>query len=487
MFREAKNLVSAGERKVDRNIGVVENEMSSCKPSSKEYDAIIVGAGPAGLFAAYEFVQHNLTHPDNKLRVVILEKGQSIDERKKSEVMCGVGGAGTFSDGKLHFTPVLSHEKMFHLYSATEYQTYLDYVDRIFTEFGVTSPYYPRNQEETQGLVDECKKQGIQLFIRKTRHVGSDILPGIIQNFTDYIIKNGVELKTETEVDDIMNDAGTLKGVRLITGEEITGKTVLLAPGRYNARWLQELCKRYNIEHSFEKVEIGVRVEFPSIIMKKFSDAMYETIFRMHTPTFDDPVRTFCPCPNGMVATEEYEGFVCVNGHSNSDHISENSNFAFVTEISLTEPVENTILYGKSIALLATTIGGGMPIIQRLADLKTGRRSTAARIKKSFINPTLKEAVPGDISMALPYRVVKNITEGLELLDKVLPGLNSDNTLLYAPEIKLRSSKVSTDKYLETKTIKNLFIAGDGAGVAGNIVGAAATGIIAARGIILKH
>jgi uncharacterized FAD-dependent dehydrogenase len=214
---------------------------------------------------------------------------------------------------------------------------------------------------------------------------------------------------------------------------------------------------------------------------------MYESIFRLYTPTFDDPIRTFCPCPNGMVATEEYEGFVCVNGHSHSDHKSENSNFAFVTEINLTEPVENTILYGKSIALLATTIGGGFPIVQRLADLKTGKRSTEARLKKSFITPTLKEAVPGDISMALPHRVVTNIKEGLEKLDAVMPGINSANTLLYAPEIKLRSSKIVTDKHLETKTINNLYVAGDGAGVAGNIVGAAATGIIAARGIVGKE
>ncbi len=472
-------MISAGEKKVDKG-----KEMSSL--NSKEYDLIIVGAGPAGLFAAYEIVQHNLAHPDNRINVIILEKGKSIETRKKNEVMCGVGGAGTFSDGKLHFTPVLSHEKMFHLYTASEYQTYLDYVDKIFTDFGVNSPYYPRNKDEVQALVDECKKHGIQLFVRKTRHVGSDILPSIIKSFSDYIVKNGTEMLTETEVEDIINQDGLCTGVKLTTGEHIKGKIVLLAPGRYNARWLQQLCAKYKIMFSFEKVEVGVRVEFPSIILKRFSDAMYETIFRMHTKTFDDPIRTFCPCPNGMVATEEYEGFVCVNGHSNSDHKSDNSNFAFVTEINLTEPVENTILYGKAIALLATTIGGGLPIVQRLADLKNGRRSTTARINKSFITPTLKEAVPGDISMALPHRVVKNIKEGLEQLDKVLPGLNSDNTLLYAPEIKLRSSKVVTDRNLETKTIKNLFIAGDGAGVAGNIVGAAATGIIAARGIIQK-
>ncbi|MFH1064739.1 MAG: FAD-dependent oxidoreductase [Candidatus Woesearchaeota archaeon] len=498
-------LYTAEEKKVDtKPAGIMEadaGEMSSSKSSlldiqietvktepspASGYDLIAVGAGPAGLFAAYEVVKHNRAHPNKRLQMLIIEKGKSIETRKKSEVMCGVGGAGTFSDGKLHFTPVLSHEKMLHLYSMPEYQTYLDYVDKIFTEFGVTAPYFPKDQKEVEGMVDECKKHGIQLFIRRTRHVGSDILPEIIKNFTDYLIKNGIEFMTETYVDDVVIDDKVCIGVKLDTGKEILADNVLLAPGRYNAKWLQELCKRYNIEFAYEKVEVGVRVEFPSIIMKKYADVMYESIFRVYTNTFDDPIRTFCPCPNGMVATEEYEGFVCVNGHSKSDHKSENSNFAFVTEINLTEPVENTILYGKSIALLATTIGGGMPIVQRLEDLKCGRRSTAARLSKSFITPTLKEAVPGDISMALPHRVVTNIKEGLAKLDAVMPGINSSNTLLYAPEIKLRSSKIVTDRHLQTLTVKNLYVAGDGAGVAGNIVGAAATGLIAARGIIEK-
>jgi uncharacterized FAD-dependent dehydrogenase len=453
--------------------------------SIRNYDIVIVGAGPTGLFAAYEIVQHNM-NSSGKLSVLVIEKGKAIDKRKKSEVMSGVGGAGTFSDGKLHFTPVLSHEKMLHLFSISEYQTYIDYVDNVLTEFGVNAPYYPKCSAGAQDLVDECKKHGIQLFVRKARHVGSDVLPSIIKNFQDFILNNKIELMSETEVDDIIVEDGLCAGVVLKDGRRVKSRYTILAPGRINARWMQNLCKDHDIEFSYEKVEVGVRVEFPSIIMKKHADMMYETIFRLYTPTFDDPIRTFCPCPNGMVAMEKYDGFVCVNGHSNSDHQSDNSNFAFVTEINLTEPVENTTLYGKSIALLATTIGGGKPIVQRLTDLKGGRRSTRARLDKSFMTPTLKDAVPGDISMALPHRIVTNIMEGLEKLDKVMPGLNSDNTLLYAPEIKLRSSKIKTSKYLETETVENLFVAGDGAGVSGNIVGAAATGVIAAKGILEK-
>jgi hypothetical protein len=210
---------------------------------------------------------------------------------------------------------------------------------------------------------------------------------------------------------------------------------------------------------------------------------MYESVFSMRTPTYDDLVRTFCPCPKGHVAIENYEGFVCVNGYSNSNHDSKNSNFALVTEIKLTEPLENTRAYANFIALGATLLGGGKPIIQRLKDLKLGRRSTPKRISRAHILPTLKEAVPGDIGMALPYRTVKNILEGIEMLNKVLPGLNGDSTFLYAPEVKFRSSKLATTKNLET-SVKNLYVAGDAAGVSGNIVGAAITGVIAARGVM---
>jgi uncharacterized FAD-dependent dehydrogenase len=444
----------------------------------KNYDVIIVGGGPAGIFAAYEFVKSS-----KNLKVALLEKGDSIRNRKRTDVMCGMGGAGTFSDGKLHFTPVLSHEKMLDLYSIDEYQQYLDYIDDVLNKFGVVADYYPKNIEQVQELVDESKKNSIHLFIRKARHVGSDELPKVILNFEDYIRENGIDILDNTDVKDLIVEDGEYKGVITSDGEKYYSDQVILAPGRYNAKWMQDIAEKYKFEYKYEKVEVGVRVEFPEAVMKKHAELMYETIFLMHTPTFDDPIRTFCPCPNGMVAQEVYDDFVCVNGHSNSTHNSANSNFAFVTEITLTEPVENTIAYAKSIAQLATTIGGGKPIIQRLSDLRNGRRSTWSRINKSFVQPSFKDATPGDIAMALPHRIVTNIVEGLEMLDKVMPGINSGSTLLYAPEIKLRSSKIKTTKGLESN-MKNVYVAGDGAGVSGNIVGAAATGVIAARDIL---
>ncbi len=441
-----------------------------------EYDLIIVGAGPAGMFAALE------ASTNSKLKILLIDQGKLVENRTKSDVMNGFGGAGTFSDGKLHFTPVLSHEKMFHLYSEAEYCEYIKEVEKTLLDFGVPPEYYPKDVDKTNELVENAQKNNIRLYVRKTIHVGSDKLPPIMQKFQEQIQNNGAELLAETEVADLIIENQIVKGVILKNGEKIIGKNVICAPGRYNAKWMQTIAKKYALKEVYDKIEVGVRVEFPSTILKKHADLMYETVFKMYTPTYDDVIRTFCPCPKGHVAIEQYEDFVCVNGHSNSNHDSENSNFAFVTEILLTEPLENTRAYANFIAQGATLLGGGKPIIQRLKDLKRGRRSTPDRISHAHIEPSLKEAVPGDIGMAMPYRITKNILEGIEMLDKVLPGLNGDSTFLYAPEVKFRSNKLLTNRELETN-IKNLYVAGDGAGIAGNIVGAAVTGIIAARAI----
>jgi uncharacterized protein len=440
------------------------------------YDVIIVGAGPAGLFAAYE-----LSKTDKK--VLLIEKGKAIKDRPRSEVMCGVGGAGTFSDGKLHFSPVLSHEKMFHIWGVDEYQEVVNYVDQTFVDFGDNSEYYPKGDGKFEKLVETCKKNGIHLVHRKNRHVGTDKLPIIIGKFEESLRENGIEIMTESTANDIIVENNEIKGV-ICNGENILAKQVILSPGRFNASWMQNLAKKYSIPYKYDKVEVGVRVEFPSGIMREIAEIQYDSIFLIQTPTYDNVMRTFCVCPCGFVGAEDYEGFVCVNGHSNSHHDSENSNFAFVQEISLTEPLENTTKYAKSIAKLTNTIGGGKPLIQRYADLKNGRRSTWERIKKSHVTPSLKDVVPGDIAMGFPHRLVTNIKEGLEILDKVMPGIASGDTLLYAPEIKLRSSKIETDKHLRT-FIKGLSVAGDGAGVSGNIIGAAVTGVIAARGLDL--
>jgi hypothetical protein len=445
-----------------------------------QYDVVIVGAGPAGLFACYSLLQKK-----SKLKIALVDRGKIIGKRKPQEVMCGIGGAGTFSDGKLTLTATLSHEKAFHILPKGKYQKVLDYVDKILTEFGVDSEYYPKENKNLQKLVFEAQKNDVELVVRKARHVGTDKLKKVILNFQEYFLEKGVDIYDECEVEDLLLKEGKLKGVKLKGNKnkgKIEGRNVLLAPGRYNARWLQGICDKYDIKYMYDKVEVGVRVEFPAAIMKVHAETFYEIVYRVRTRTYHDIVRTFCSCPNGLVATEHYENYVCVNGHSNSNHHSDNSNFAFVCEVNLTKPVENTIAYAKSIAEVASTIGGGKPILQTLEDLKSGRRSTPSRLTKSFVEPTLKDYTAGDISMALPYRVVTNVVEGLEILDKVMPGVNSGSTLLYAPEVKFRSSKVKTNKKLET-SLKGLYVAGDGAGLSGSITGAAVTGVIAGRAI----
>ena len=443
------------------------------------YDVIIVGAGPAGLFSALEFAKK-----DTGLKVLLIDKGNLVKNRQKTEVMNGFGGAGTFSDGKLHFTPVLSHEKLLHLYSLSEYQEYLDYCEKIFLDYGVLQEYYPKNMDVAKELVDDAERNNIKLFIRKTLHVGTDKLPAIIKKIEDDISKK-IELLPKTEVEDLIIEDNVIKGVKTTEGKEIFGKYVICAPGRYNASWIEMITKKHNISQMYDKVEVGVRVEFPASINNGHSEQMYETIYSLYTDTYDDVVRTFCPCPKGFVAVEDYKDFVCVNGYSNSNNDGKNSNFALVVEVTLTEPLESTRKYAEFVAKGVTLLGAGKPIVQRFKDLKNGRRSNPERLLKAHIEPSLKDAVPGDIGMAMPYRITRNIIEGIEALSKILPGLNGDSTFLYAPEVKFRSNKVKTDKYLETN-IKNLFMAGDGAGVSGNIVGAAISGIIATEGVLKK-
>lgn len=442
-----------------------------------KFDVVVVGAGPAGIFACYELIKKN-----NNLKIALVDKGNRIEKRKSTEIMFGFGGAGAYSDGKLHFTPKLSHERTFHLIDPEDYGKILLDIDNIFMDFGVTAEEYPKNAEEVNKLVEEAQIHDIELIVRRTKHVGTDNLKLVMQKFQDYLEKNKVTFFDNTQVTDLIIENNKIIGVKT-DNSDLYGERFLLAPGRRMADWFQLISDKYKIQYVYDMVEVGVRVEFPASVMRRHAEALYEIVFKIRTKTFDDIIRTFCSCPNGYVAKEDYPGYVCVNGQSYSDHTSPNSNFAFVCEVRLTEPVENSLAYAKSIAELASTIGGGKPILQRLADLKAGRRSTTERINKSMVTPSLKDVTPGDISMALPHRVVTNILEGLEQLDKVIPGINAGSTLLYAPEVKFRSTKVKTDTNMETN-IKNLFVAGDASGMAGSITGAGATGIMAARGII---
>jgi uncharacterized FAD-dependent dehydrogenase len=273
-----------------------------------------------------------------------------------------------------------------------------------------------------------------------------------------------------------------VSGVR--AGAAFVGaKAVILAPGRVGAEWVGEITRRFSLNVHQRGIEVGVRVEVHNDIMRSLTDIIYDPTFFVRTTKYDDQTRTFCTNPEGFVALENYQDFVCVNGHAFRDRKSENANFAFLSKVVLTDPVSDNHGYGVASGKLATLIGGGRPLLQRFGDLKRGRRSTWNRIGKGYIEPTMRNVTPGDIAMALPERIVTNLVDGLEQLHSVIPGVANEETLLYAPEIKFFATQVETDNHLQT-ALPGLYVAGDGPGVSGNIVSAAATGIIPARHII---
>ncbi|MBW2634352.1 MAG: FAD-dependent oxidoreductase, partial [Deltaproteobacteria bacterium] len=312
--------------------------------------------------------------------------------------------------------------------------------------------------------------------------LGSDCLPGHIEGLANYIKSRGVTVHTSETVKDVVVKRGRVAGV-VSDRTTYTAKNVILAPGRVGAEWVGSLAIKHGLGLKQRGIEVGVRVEVHNDIMQDLCDVIYDPTFFIQTTKYDDQTRTFCTNKGGFVSLENYTNFVCVNGHAYLNNKSNNTNFAFLSKVVLTEPVTDNQAYGESIGSLATLIGGGKPILQRFGDLKRGRRSTWHRVNKGYIEPTLNNVVCGDIAMALPERILTNIIEGLDKLNCVIPGVSNDETLLYAPEIKFFATQVETSQDLETK-IKGMYVAGDGPGVAGNIVSASATGLIPAKAII---
>lgn len=458
----------------------------------KKYDVVIIGAGPAGLFCAYELIKKN-----NKLKIALLDKGHKADTRvcpmklnggkclncNPCQILSGYGGAGTFSDGKLNFIPKIGKSDLFKYMSQTEAYQLIDDTEEIFTQFNMDSDIYPSNMDEANEIKKEVAKTGARLLVIKQKHLGSDKLPGYIKNFTDYLANKKVDIYEKYNVLDIISKKKDEHEIVIENNESLIAKKVVVAPGRTGAKWIQELADKYKIPYTSQSIEIGVRVEVRKEILEDITNIIYDPTIFIKTDTYTDEIRTFCTNPGGFVAKENYYGFICVNGHSLKDVKSNNSNFAFISKIGLTEPVTNTRLYGESIARIANTLGDGKPIIQSLRDLKKGRRSDWKRIGKGFIEPTLKDCVAGDLSLILPHRIITNILEGLEKLDKIIPGVNNDETLLYGPEIKFFSNEIDTNNKFKLEKYDIYFI-GDGAGKAGNIVAAAATGLVAARDIL---
>ena len=460
-------------------------------------DVVIIGAGPAGLFAAYELINSN-----KDLKITLIDKGFlaknrhcPMNEQKipcqncnPCNIMAGFGGAGTFSDGKLNFIPKLGKSNLYKYMSISDAEELINYTETIFNKFGMDSEVYPSNMADALKIKEDVAKAGANLLIIKQKHLGSDNLPGYIHDFTEYLRNHNVKIMDYTDCENYKKENDSYKIYLNSKGKEstISTKNIIIAPGRTGAKWLQELATKHNLNFTSQSIEIGVRVEVRREILEQITNTIYDPTIFIKTKTYDDEIRTFCTNPGGYVTKENYYGYICVNGHALKTKKSNNSNFAFISKVNLTEPVTNTREYGESIAKIANTLGAGKPIIQTLKDLRRGRRSTESRINKGFIEPTLKDVVAGDLGLVMPHRIVTNIIEGLEVLDKIIPGVNNDETLLYGPEIKFFSNEIETDNNMKIKD-ENIYFVGDGAGKAGNIVTAAATGIVAAKDILKRH
>lgn len=457
-------------------------------------DVTIIGAGPAGLFAAYELITKN-----PNLKITILERGSDVKKRvcpmNKNKIECqncnpcailsGFGGAGTFSDGKLNFIPKLGKSDLTKYMPESEAYKLIDETEEIFNKFNMDAEVYPSNTKEADEIKKKVAIAGAKLLIIKQKHLGSDHLPEYIDGIAKFLSKAGVELVERADVSDINTINENHHEIIYNKTKKLESKYVIVAPGRTGAKWVQELADKNNIPYLSQSIEIGVRVEVRKAIMESITNVIYDPTIFIKTHTYGDEIRTFCTNPGGFVAKENYYGYICVNGHALKDVKSNNTNFAFISKVTLTQPVTNTRLYGESIARIANVLGDGKPIIQSLKDLRDGRRSEWHRINKGFIEPTLKDCVAGDLALVMPHRIITNIVEGLKTLDKIIPGVNNDDTLLYGPEIKFFSNEIETNNKFKLKK-DNIYFIGDGAGKAGNIVTAAATGLVAARDIIKK-
>ncbi len=441
----------------------------------------IVGCGPAGLFTAYE-LSHN-----SDVKVFVLEQGPDVDKRKS--LLYGVGGAGTYSDGKINIHPQIGGD-LYNYLPRDEAWALLYQLEAKFRQLGVTGEYEINEEKEKKikAFQELASKNGIEFLPYKTIHVGTDRLPEIISGFKGELLNRRVNFLLETQVLEILPPEGRTSQ-RLLVRNEVGTENVLefdslvLAPGRSGANWLDAQAEKLGMLRHFTGVDVGIRVEVPAHLMQEVVNLSYDAKLRIEkTPTYGDSVRTFCTCPYGFVVMEEYNGFVGVNGHSEKSRQSPNTNFALLNKVKLTEPVEDTNKYSRTIARLAATIGGKKAIIQRLGDLEKGRRSTWERISKNEVKPTLYDVTPGDISMALTMRIITNLKESLYKLDRILPGLADDATLLYCPEFKTYALEIITSKKMET-SIPGIFAAGDGVGISRGIMGAAWSGTIAARGV----
>ncbi len=460
---------------------------------NNNYDVIIIGAGPSGIFCAYE-----LKRQQPEIKVLMIEKGRSIEKRqcpkrvtqkcvgcKPCSITTGFAGAGAFSDGKLSLSPdvggnlpeILGYENT---------QKLLKEADAVYLKFGADKNVYGVDKfREIEEIRRKAINANLKLIECPIRHLGTEEGYKIYAKLQHYLEDEGVDMIFNTMVEDIIIEDGCVKGVKTAT-ETYMCSEIVTAVGREGAEWLSNLCSQHNIETEVGTVDVGVRVEVRDEVMKFLNENLYEAKLVYHTPTFDDKVRTFCTNPSGEVATEYYDnGLAVVNGHAykSKEFKTTNTNFALLVSKKFTKPFKSPIEYGKHIAQLSNMLCDGKILVQTYGDFKRGRRTTEDRLYRNNIIPTLKDAVPGDLSLVFPHRIMVDIAEMLEALDKVTPGIASDETLLYGVEVKFYSNKVVVDKDFET-SVKGLRAVGDGASVTRGLMQASANGISVARSIL---
>lgn len=465
---------------------------------NRQYDVVIIGAGPAGIFTALELSQNN-----KNLNILVIDKGREIKKRtciarktgkcincQPCAIVSGWSGAGAFSDGKLSLSPEVGGRLLDYM-EQEEAKALIKYADSIYLKFGATEEIHGLNTSRVDEIKYEAQKNNIRLIPCGVRHLGTEKAFDVLKGMYDYLIEETNTVFSElTTAEDILIEDGVVTGIILKkSGQEakvVKCKHLVLAPGRDGAEWLTGQAKKIGIATFNNEVDIGVRVEVPNVVMDHLTKDLYEAKLVYYSDTFENKVRTFCMNPGGVVSEEHYDGKIAVvNGHSYSDKAlkTENTNFAILVSTKFTEPFNQPIEYGKYIAQLGNMLTGGGIMVQRLGDLLMGRRTDASRLCKSITIPTLKSAVPGDLSYVLPQRYLTSIVESLKAFDKLAPGLYSRDVLLYGIEVKFYSSKVEVDKTFQT-CIKNMYAIGDGAGITRGLMQASATGIVVARNIL---